>query len=157
MFSQSPSRYNRPLVSLEKGLFEKTGQLSHLNLIGRFRWHLILIKRCAEALISWKGTVLWDSENLLQRWPLCIVVERCANATQWNLMEATQGKILASTFIFTNTWNRLDLFYCGWKKKVVSISQERIGSKSQCDGWGKETEGKRKEIWASGTDLKDEV
>lgn len=72
-------------------------------------------------------------------------------------MEATQGKILASTFIFTNTWSHLDLFYCWWKKKVVSISQERIGSKSQRDGWWKETEGKREEIWASGTDLKDEV
>lgn len=72
-------------------------------------------------------------------------------------MEATQGKILASTFIFTNTWNHLDLFYCWWKTKVVSLSQQRIGSKSQCDEWWKETEGKSEEIWASGTDLKDEV
>jgi len=39
----------------------------------------------------------------------------------------------------------------------VSISQDRIGSKSQRDGWWKETEGRREEICASGTDLKDEV
>lgn len=72
-------------------------------------------------------------------------------------MVAPQGKILVSTFIFTNTWSHLDLFLLLWKKKVVSISQDRIGSKSQRDGWWKETEGKRKEICASGTDLKDEV
>lgn len=32
-------------------------------------------------------------------------------------MEAPQGKILVSTFIFTNTWNHLDLFLLLVKKE----------------------------------------
>lgn len=94
---------------------------------------------------SLTSSMCWDSQSLLQHQPLCILIERCVNARPWNGSH-TRKDFQAPHLSLPTHGTTLISFTMGEKKKVVSISQERIGSKSQSDGWWKETEGKREEI-----------